>query len=56
MKYFLIAILLTGCVTPDHWSADTHIATMRQCSLSCGDDRMTSYSAWNAKCECRKSR
>lgn len=49
----LLLLTLVGCVTPDHWSAETHMGVLRQCSLACGEDRMTGYSAWSAKCECR---
>lgn len=48
----VLALLAAGCVSPDKWSPANHQETMKFCSLSCGDGRMASYRAWDAKCEC----
>lgn len=54
MKAFLLlaTTLLSSCVTPDHWSAESHRDMMAQCRIMCGDGCVHSYDPWTGQCKC----
>ena len=55
IRAITIMALLTGCTTPDRWSAASHREQMMQCRVSCSETSMASYDSWLAKCTCTKT-
>jgi len=55
IRAITIMALLTGCATPDRWSAESHREQMMQCRVSCGETSMASYDAWTGRCVCSKT-
>ena len=60
MKYLLLtlmltlvlALMLTGCVTPNKWSPSDHRDMMYSCRTVCGKDLVRSYEPLTGSCEC----
>ena len=50
----ILGAVVPGCVTPEHWTADSHKEMMGMCRMMCGDKQVRSYDTWTAKCLCKK--
>ena len=55
MKYLILALLLTGCVTPSKWKPMDHQETMMVCRSMSGDEKVKKYDPFTGQCSCEVS-
>jgi len=54
IRAITIMALLTGCTTPDRWSAENHREMLMSCRVACIGSGVASYESYLGQCKCHK--